>query len=221
MKLIYVWWDKDFTEQFQRPLLNALHEVIELGEDFSDHFEVKILGNFIWDEEQYRNADSFFDSSFDPEREQVNASSVLNKVGMHWPFQPHKHVIGTSHDLWSGKSDNRFVFGWTMRGFGTIISSHGILERYKSDASVVYMVISLHENAHLFKAPDEIRRKDLNHNLGAHCKLTDCALGQVNLGERPDVLTSTRSVLKRYQRTNSYFCSECTTDIVKGKRELC
>jgi len=79
------------------------------------------------------------------------------------------------------------------------------VRRYGSDAPMVYLILALHEIAHLFEAPDVTRRRDLGRALGAHCKLTDCALGQVNVEGRPDALEATRSILKRYQKTGSYF----------------
>ena len=105
MRPIYVWWDKNFSKHFRESLLNALQEVIRLGEDFSDRFNVTVLGNFSL-AEKYENADWYFDSTFDHGRNKVDASSVLDKCGRHWPYRPHIHVIGTSYDLWNGKLDN-------------------------------------------------------------------------------------------------------------------
>lgn len=220
MESIYVWWDRNFREQFQEPLLNALNEIIRLGEDFSDHFDIGILGNFSFGDMKYENAEWYFDSSLDHQREQVNASSILNKCATeHWPNQkPHFHVIGTSHNLWNGTSSNEFVFGLTRPGFGTITSYNIMVKQYESDAPLVYLILALHENAHLFWAPDATRRKDLHYALGAHCKLVDCALGQVNVGGRPDALEAGREILRRHEATGDYFCSDCITDIVKGKR---
>ncbi len=222
MRKIYVWWDKNFNKQFQERLLNGLHEIIRLGDDFSDRFDVRILGNFFFKNGKYGNADWYFDSSLDPERSQVDASSVLNKcIGEHWPSKnPNIHVIGTAHDLWDGTLSNEFVFGLTRRGFGTITSYNKMSKWYGSSATLVYLILALHENAHLFGAPDATRRKALHYALGAHCKLVDCALGQVNVDGRPNALTATRSILERHRRTGDYFCNECTTDIARGKRKL-
>ena len=222
MTSVYIWWDKNFNKQFQEQLSNALYEIIRLGDDFSDRFDVRILGNFFFNDGKYGNADWYFDSSLDPGRGQVDASSVLEKCAEeHWPSKNRRfHVIGTSYDLWNGTSSNRFVFGLTRPGFGTITSYNRMVRRYESDAPLVYLILALHENAHLFRAPDATRRGDLDYALGAHCKLIDCALGQVNVEGRPDALTATRSILKRHRRTDDYFCKECSTDIVRGKRKL-
>lgn len=217
-----MWWDNHFSEAFQEHLLNSLFEIIRLGKDFSDHFDVRILGNFSFGNGNYENADWYFNSSLDTGRSQVNGSSVLLRcASKHFPQgYPHIHVIGTSHDLWNGTPGNSFVYGLTISGFGTLTSCNKMVRRYGSDAPMVYLILALHENAHLFWAPDSSRRRDLDYVLGAHCKLTDCALGQVNVVGRPDALTATRSISKRYKKTGSYFCNECTTDIVRGKRSL-
>lgn len=223
MKSIFVWWDRNFTEQFQEQLSKALYEIIKLGEDFSDRFNVRILGNFFFNNRKYGNADWYFYSSFDPRRNQVNASSVLDKCFKeHWPIQnPNLHVIGTSYDLWKGTSDNTFVFGLTRRSIAAITSSNRMLKWYGPDASLAYLILALHESAHLFGAPDATKRRDLDYALGAHCKLIDCALGQVNVEGRPDALAAGRKILRRYQKAGDYFCSNCITDIVKGIRKVC
>jgi len=96
MKSMYVWWDRNLSNQFQECLLNALNEIIRLGEDFSDHFNVRILGNFFFDEGTHKNADWYFDSSFDLRRNQTNASFVLDKCAKErWPSQdPHMTSLG-------------------------------------------------------------------------------------------------------------------------------
>lgn len=220
MRSIYVWWDKNFREEFQRSLLNAIDHIIKLGEDFSHHFELKIFGNFSMGSGEYENADWYFNSSFEPRRKQVNARSVLDKCAVEpWQKQnPHIEIIGTSHDLWSGDSDNNFVYGMTRPGFGTLTSYNRMVKWYGPNAPLVYLILALHEDAHLVRAPDATRRRYLDYTLGAHCKLTDCTLGQVNVEGRPDALTAARNILRRYENTSNYFCRECTRDIVRGKR---
>jgi hypothetical protein len=221
VKPIFMWWDSNFSKQFQEQLSNALFEILRLREDFSDRFNIRILGNFLSNESINENADWYFDSSYNSQRNQVNASSVLNKCAQNYMLRqtPQMHVIGTSHDLWNGEQDNGYVFGLTTPGFGTIVSCNK-MSKYGSDASLVYLTLALHESAHLFKAPDAARRRDLDNALGPHCNLKDCALCQVNVGRRPNALEAARRVLERHQRTGSWFCSECTTDIVMGKRKL-
>ena len=221
MKSIFIWWDRNFKERFQEQLLNALLEILRLSEDFSDRFNIINLGNFLSSDRMNENADWYFDSSFDPQRNQVNASSILDKCAQNYMSRqiPQMYVIGTSHDLWNGAPTNGFVFGWTTIGFATIISCNR-MPRYGSDALSVYLVLALHENAHLFRAPDETRGRDLDYCLGAHCRLTDCALGQMNVRGRPNALAATKRVLERHQRTVNWFCDECTTDIVMGKQKL-
>lgn len=63
MKSIYVWWDSNFGKQFQENLLNALYKIIELGEDLSDHFNVRVTSNFFFGKGMYENADWYFHSS--------------------------------------------------------------------------------------------------------------------------------------------------------------
>lgn len=222
MKSIFIWWDRCFGEQFQKRLLNAFYEIVRLGEDFSDRFDVRILGNFVFSGKKHENADSYFDSSYDPKRDQVNGHAVLFSAGIHWPIQNSRmHVIGTSRDLWTGEPTNRFVFGWTMKGFAAIVSCSRMPD-YGAMASSVYLVLALHENAHLFGAPDVTRGRDLEARagLGEHCELKDCALGQVDVDGRPKALEATKNITERHRRTGNWFCDECTTDIVAGKRKL-
>jgi hypothetical protein len=222
VKSIFVWWDRNFDEQFQELLLSAFFETIKLGEDFSDRFDVRILGNFVSSAEKYGNADSFFDTNYDPKRDRVNAHVLLFSVGTRWPQQnSHMHVIGASHDLWKGTPTNNFVYGLTMKGFATIVSCSR-MPRYGDMATSVFQITALHENAHLFGAPNEARGRDLEEqaDLGKHCRLEDCALGQIDVDGRPGALEATRSVFERHQRTGNWFCDECTADIVAGKWSL-
>ncbi|MHA1954596.1 MAG: hypothetical protein ACW96U_11700 [Candidatus Heimdallarchaeaceae archaeon] len=218
MRKAYVWWDSDFRREFQKPLLDSIDYIKNLG----GSLEVKRVGNFSRGNGDFMNADWYFKDNYDSRRRQVNAGNVLARCTAEpWQKQEeHLEVIGTSYDLWTGGDDNVFVFGGTWPGFGTITSSNRMERYYGRNAPQVYFTLSLHEDAHLFGAPDENRRNDLEHILGWHCKLEDCTMGQVNVQGRPDALQATRNILRRYERTGNYFCDDCTEDVVNGIKRL-
>ncbi len=218
MKPLYVWWDRNFSGEFQKQLLRALDNIIELHGSPND-IKLNVLGNFSNGRGEYNSADWYFDTSYESRRRQVNTDSVFRKCVVE-PWQtksPHYEVIGTSYDLWSGDANNNFVYGATIPDFGTMTSSNRMVKYYGQNAPLVYFILAMHEGAHLFGAPDETKRGDIDYTFGPHCRLADCTLGQVNVKGRPDALTAARNILNRYKNTGSYFCKECADDITRSR----
>lgn len=218
-KQIYVWWDRNFDNkrEFIEAGIRALFELLKLGEDISNEFEIRIFGNFRVGHEDFENADWYFEKSLDKKRNQVNASKLFNLCHIEpWQkSQPHIEVIFTSYDLYIDGTN--FIFGLTIPYFGIVTSCHRIEKWCGKISPFAFFSITLHELGHLFSLPARI--KNVEYKLGCHCVYKDCVMGQVNVYGRPDICEAALLILERYRNTKNYFCKECTEDLIRVKKE--
>jgi len=138
---------------------------------------------------------------------QLNAQSIsahLMRKGSVW-MKTHHIVLVLCSDIYKDEKTN-FVFGLSDKDLPVILSTFRFKGLSEKERCQCLKTVAMHELGHVFGLPSEGRDKNVEENLGEHCKNSKCIMQQGL--DVPELLNITTDRLK-----HGALCSNCTNDL--------
>ena len=132
---------------------------------------------------------------------QIDAYKVLLKMSSN-----QYTAILTGEDINSSGGSYNFLLGLTLPGMGAIISTKRFEDLDSYTEKECIKTGTMHETGHIFNTPNSFTRKDLENNIGEHCK-NKCVMRQ-GIIVPEDWIKMTRDRLE-----DKPFCDSCENDL--------